>query len=63
MINEIYPSPLHPSNFLPEWQQSNEGELEQKVSPVSLTESSQNTPFGKRKRKNSEAEKQKNCWA
>ena len=33
MINEIYPSPLHPSNFLPEWQQSNEGEPEQKVSP------------------------------
>ena len=51
MINEVSSSPLHPSNFLPEWEQSNEGEPEQKDSRDSLMKSTQKTPSGKRKRK------------
>jgi len=37
MFNEVCSTPLHPSNVLPEWQQS---------------QNDQNTPTGKKKRKN-----------
>ena len=49
MINEISANPLHPSDFLPEWQQNIEVEPEQKDSLDNLIKSAQSTPSGKRK--------------
>ena len=52
MFNEISTSPLHPSNFLPEWQQCHEGGRDQNDTLQSLTNLDQNTPTGKKKRQN-----------
>ena len=52
MFNEVPTSPLHPSNFLPEWQQCHEGGWDQNDTLQSLTNLDQNTPTGKKKRQN-----------
>ena len=51
MINEVSTDPLHPSDFLPEWQRNIEDEPKQKDSRDSLTKSAQSTPSGKRKQR------------
>ena len=48
MFNEVPTTPLHPSNFLPEWQQSQEGGWDQNDTLNSLTNLDQNTPTGKK---------------
>ena len=61
MINEVSTDPLHPSNFLPDWQRNFEAEPEQQDSRDNLIKSSLSTPSTKRKRKHtaekSEAQK------
>ena len=58
MFNEVPTTPLHPSNFLPEWQQNQEGRRDQNDTLYSLTNLDQNTPTGKKKRKDdSQSEK------
>ena len=52
MINEVSTDPLHPSNFIPEWQRNIEVEPEQKKSRDSLIKNGQITPSSKRKRRN-----------
>ena len=50
MFNEVSSYPMHPSNFLPEWEQSQEGGRDQSDTLQSLTNLDQTTPTGKKKR-------------
>ena len=51
MFIEVPTTPLHPSNFLPEWQHSQEGGRDQNDTLNILTNLDQNSPTGKEKRK------------
>jgi len=60
MINEVSAKPLHPSSFLPEWQQNIEVGLDKMSSPDSLIKNTQITSSGKRKQRNIAQKDQKN---
>ena len=51
MFNEMPTTPVHPSSFLPEWQHSQERGRDRNDTLNSLTNLNQNTPTGKKKRK------------
>ena len=48
MFNEVPTTPLHTSNFLPEWQHSQEGGRDQNDTLNILTNLDQNSPPGKK---------------
>ena len=50
MLNEIGCYPLHPSNFIPEWELNQEGGRDQTDTFQRLRHLDQSTPTGKKKR-------------
>ena len=49
MFNEVSSYPMHPSNFLPEWEQSQEGGWDQSDTLQKFDEPQSNSPTGKKK--------------